>query len=354
MTATDSPLRLARDIWPGLLATLVIAAAAASLADHYSAPVMLFALLLGMAMNFLSEVESCKAGISFAGRTMLRLGVALLGFRITLWEIAALGWQPVALVIGIVTLTILVSVWTARAMGFKAEFGLLTGGATAICGASAAMAVSAALPPDERKERLTGFTIIGVSTLSTVAMILYPIISRLFGFGDHQAGVFIGATVHDVAQVIGAGYAVSPEAGDTATVVKLMRVAMLLPVIVAIGLWARSRGWHGEGGAEPEVPSGVKDRWIGREIKAPPLLPWFVTAFAALVVVNSLVPIPDMVRDAGSTGSRWCLVAAIAALGIRTHFSEIVEIGWKPVVLMILETLLIAALGLAAIAAGWI
>ncbi|WP_332699834.1 putative sulfate exporter family transporter, partial [Halalkalibacter lacteus] len=87
------------------------------------------------------------------------------------------------------------------------EFGLLSGGATAICGASAAMAISAALPPDDRKERLTGFTIIGVSTLSTVAMVLYPIVSQLFGFGDHQAGLFIGATVHDVAQVVGAGYA---------------------------------------------------------------------------------------------------------------------------------------------------
>jgi uncharacterized integral membrane protein (TIGR00698 family) len=322
-------------IGPGLLASLVIAAAAAFLADHYSGPVMLFALLLGMAMNFLSDVDRCKPGISFASRTILRLGVALLGFRITLGEIAELGWQPVALVVAVVTLTILISVGVARAMGFKTEFGLLTGGATAICGASAAMAISAALPPDDRKERLTGFTIIGVSTLSTVAMILYPIVSHFFRFDDHQAGVFIGATVHDVAQVVGAGYAISPEAGDTATVVKLMRVAMLLPAIVAIGLWARSHGGHGEG-------------------KAPPLLPWFVTAFAALVVVNSLVPIPDMVRDAGSTASRWCLVAAIAALGIKTHFSEIVEIGWKPVALMILETLLIAGLGLAAILAGWL
>jgi uncharacterized integral membrane protein (TIGR00698 family) len=322
-------------IGPGLLASLVIAAAAAFLADHYAGPVMLFALLLGMAMNFLSDVDRCKPGVTFASRTILRLGVALLGFRITLWEIEALGWQPVALVIAVVTLTIIVSVWVARAMGFKTEFGLLTGGATAICGASAAMAISAALPPDDRKERLTGFTIIGVSTLSTIAMILYPVVSQLFRFDDHQAGVFLGATVHDVAQVVGAGYAISPEAGDTATVVKLMRVAMLLPVIVAIGLWARSHGGHGEG-------------------KAPPLLPWFVTAFAALVVVNSLVPIPEFVRDAGNTASRWCLVAAIAALGVKTHFREIIDIGWKPVVLMILETLFIAALALLAIWGGWI
>jgi len=311
----------------------VIAAAAAFLADHYSGPVMLFALLLGMAMNFLSEVGQCKAGISFASRTVLRLGVALLGFRITMWEVAALGWEPVALVIAVVTLTIFASIWAARAMGFKPEFGLLSGGATAICGASAAMALSAALPHDERKERATGFTIIGVSTLSTIAMILYPAISSFFGFDDHHAGIFIGATVHDVAQVVGAGYAISPEAGDTATVVKLMRVAMLLPVIIGVGLWVRSKGDHDR-----------HDR--------PPLLPWFVAAFAALVVINSLAPIPEVVREAGNTASRWCLVAAIAALGVKTHFREIIDIGWKPVALMVLETLFIASLGLLAIWAG--
>jgi uncharacterized integral membrane protein (TIGR00698 family) len=333
MTARALRLPAFGGVGPGLLASLIIAAAAAFLAEHYSGPVMLFALLLGMAMNFLSEVDRCKAGIGFASRTILRLGVALLGFRITVWEVAALGWQPVALVIAVVALTIFASIWAAKAMGFKPGFGLLSGGATAICGASAAMAISAALPAGERKERATGFTIIGVSTLSTVAMILYPAISSFFGFDDHHAGVFIGATVHDVAQVVGAGYAISPEAGDTATVVKLMRVAMLLPVIIAIGLWGRSKA--------------DLDRH-----EHPPLLPWFVAAFAALVVVNSLVPIPEFIREGGNTASRWCLVAAISALGVKTHFSEIVEIGWKPVVLMVLETAFIAALVLLVIWGG--
>jgi uncharacterized integral membrane protein (TIGR00698 family) len=322
-------------VGPGLLASLVIAAAAAFLADHYSGPVMLFALLLGMAMNFLSDVDCCKPGIKFGSSTVLRLGVALLGFRITLGEIADLGWHPAALVVSIVALTILASTWAARATGFKTEFGILSGGATAICGASAAMALSAALPSHALKERATGFTIIGVSTLSTVAMILYPAISNLLGLDDRHAGLFIGATIHDVAQVVGAGYAISPEAGDTATVIKLMRVAMLLPVIVAVGLWARRRDGHGE------------------EAR-PPLLPWFVTAFAALVLFNSLIPIPDFVREAGNTASRWCLIAAIAALGIKTHFSDIADIGWKPVLLMIVETIFIAGLALAAILAGWI
>ena len=319
---------------PGLLASLVIAAAATFLADHYSGPVMLFALLLGMAMNFLSEVDRCKAGIAFASRTVLRMGVALLGFRITLGEIAALGWEPVALVVCVVTLTILASIIAARSMGFDPKFGLLSGGATAICGASAAMAISATLPHHPIKERATLFTIIGVSTLSTIAMILYPAITRLMGLDDLHSGILIGATIHDVAQVVGAGYAISPEAGDTATVVKLMRVAMLLPVIVATGLFLRAKA-PGEG-------------------TKPPVLPWFLAVFLMLVVFNSLLPVPAFVQEAGNTASRWCLVAAIAALGVKTRFKEIVAIGWKPVLLMILETLFIAALALTAVVAGWV
>jgi uncharacterized integral membrane protein (TIGR00698 family) len=333
--ATDDRWRLpfAAAVGPGLLASLVIAAAAAFLAEHYGGPVMLFALLLGMAMNFLSEVERCRPGIEFAARTILRLGVALLGFRITLMEIAALGWQPVALVIALVALTILGSIWMAKRMGYSGLFGLLTGGATAICGASAAAAISAALPADRDKERNTLFAIIGVSTLSTIVMVLYPIAIELIGLDDSRAGLFIGATVHDVAQVVGAGYAISPEAGDTATVVKLMRVAMLLPVIVATTLLLRSQSAPG---------------------KRPALLPWFLALFLALAAANSLLAVPPLLQEGGSTASRWCLVTAIAALGLKTRFREMAELGWKPVLLMVAETLLIAALAMVALMLGWI
>ena len=120
-------------------------------------------------------------------------------------------------------------------MGFTRSFGLLSGGATAICGASAAMAISAALPPHPLKERATLFTIVGVSTLSTVAMIAYPIIAAAVGLDGVHAGMFIGGTIHDVAQVVGAGYAISPEAGDAATLVKLMRVKAMLSLRRRLG-----------------------------------------------------------------------------------------------------------------------
>lgn len=327
---------------PGLVAALVIAAAANFLADHYGAPVMLFALLLGLAMNFLSDIPRCAPGISLASRPLLRIGIALLGCRITVEQMLSLGWPPVALVVGTMTITILGSMLVARWMGFNTLFGLLSGGATAICGASAAMALSAALPNHPLKERATLFTIIGVSSLSTLAMILYPTITRWAGLDDVQAGTFIGASVHDVAQVVGAGYAISPKAGDTATIVKLLRVAMLLPVILATGIFSRTRALAGDGADE------------GAPAERPPLLPWFVVGFLAVVTVNSLGLLPKPVATAGQDASRWALVTAIAAIGVKTKIRDLATVGLKPVVLMVMETLFLAALTLAVIAGGWL
>lgn len=329
MTSTTSTLRLpllarAQALFPGIVACAVIAAAAQFLGDHYKAPVLLFALLLGIAMNFLGSETRCAAGIAFTGRTVLRIGVALLGLRITFGDVASLGWQPVAGVVVSVALTILVSVAIARLLGFRTTFGVLSGGATAICGASAALALAAAMPPHPQREKATSFTVIGVSTLSTVAMVLYPMFAGWLGLDAQHAGIFLGGTIHDVAQVVGAGYSMSRETGDIATVVKLMRVAMLLPVITCVVLLMRT-------GASAEGPK-------------PPLLPWFAVAFAALVVVNSLGWIPRPVAAAGTSLSSWCLVAAIAAIGVKTQVRQLVAVGFKPVALMVGETALMAAI----------
>jgi len=188
--------------------------------------------------------------------------------------------------------------------------------------------------PHPGKDRATIFTVIGVSTLSTAAMVLYPMIVSALGFSGEHAGIFLGGTIHDVAQVVGAGYSLSVETGDVATLVKLMRVAMLLPVIIATTMVIRAKG-AGEG-------------------ERPPILPWFLAVFLGLAALNSFLPVPSVVQDAGGTASRWCLVTAIAALGIKTRFKDMLEIGWKPVVLMIIETLIIAAMALIAIGAGWV
>jgi uncharacterized integral membrane protein (TIGR00698 family) len=315
-----------RQMLPGMLASIGIAAAASFLAEHYGAPVMLFALLLGMALNFVAAQERYQPGIEFASRSVLRVGVALLGLRITLTQIVALGWQPVALVCISVAITIVVSMAAARALGFNTLFGLLTGGATAICGASAALALAASLPAHPGKERATLFTVIGVSALSTLAMIGYPMVVRALDLPAEAAGVFLGATIHDVAQVVGAGYGVSRETGDTATVVKLMRVAMLLPVILCAALITRSH--RAENGCRP------------------PVLPWFAVAFVALVALNSTGWVGLSLQQTGSELSRWCLVTAIAAIGMKTELKQLATVGVRPIALMLGETVFLALIAL--------
>jgi uncharacterized integral membrane protein (TIGR00698 family) len=317
-----------RERFPGVLACVVVGAAATFLSEHYSAPVMLFALLLGMAMNFLSAEGPCKAGIEFTARELLRVGVALLGLRITIGQVAALGWQPIVLVVLSVVLTIGVSMVVARLMGFHTLFGLLSGGAVAICGASAALALAAALPNHPLKERATLFTVVGVSALSTLAMIGYPMLTQTLGLDARHAGVFLGATIHDVAQVVGAGYSLSRETGDIATFVKLLRVAMLVPVIAFAVLFTRPRG------GDPTAARGPR----------PPLLPWFAVAFALLVALNSTGWLPAVLTNAGSDVSRWCLVASIAGIGMKTALKDLVTVGMKPVALMVGETAFLALL----------
>ncbi|MBF8802019.1 YeiH family protein [Pseudomonas asiatica] len=317
-----------RTLAPGVVVSLIVGAAASFLSEHYAAPVMLFALLLGMALNFLAVDGPCKAGIEFTARTVLRLGVALLGMRITLDQIASLGWKPVALVVTLVVVTILVSVVVAKALGFSRLFGMLTGGATAICGASAALALAAALPQHPRKEHATLFTVIGVSALSTLAMILYPMIAQWLHLSPAQAGVFLGATIHDVAQVVGAGYSMSTETGDIATVVKLMRVAMLLPVIVCAAMITRRQGLEAGG-------------------QRPPLLPWFAVGFLLLACVNSTGWVPAAVQGGINDLSRGCLVVAISALGMKTQLKALASVGVKPIALMVGESVFLVLLVLA-------
>jgi len=321
------PLPALTRLAPGLIAAAVTATAATFLSEHYGAPVMLFALLLGMAMNFLASDGPCAPGIEFAARTMLRFAVALLGLRITAGQVAALGWAPVLGVIFSVGLTIAVSMLAARLMGFQSLFGLLSGGATAICGASAALALAAALPAHPQKDKATLFTVVLVSALSTSAMVAYPMLARALGLTPHQAGLFIGGTIHDVAQVVGAGYSLSKETGDVATLVKMMRVAMLLPVILFATLLTRSR--HAPG------------------TKRPPLLPGFAVAFIALVALNSSGWLPPAVGALGNTASRLCLVVAIAAIGMKTQLKDVASVGIKPVVLMLGETAFLAVLVIA-------
>jgi uncharacterized integral membrane protein (TIGR00698 family) len=312
----------ARSLWPGLALPLLIMLAATFLSEHYGGPQLLYALLFGLAFHFLYQDARCRPGIEFCARTLLRIGVALLGARITLAQIGQLGIGPLATAVLAIASAIALGAWLARRLGLSTDFGLLCGAAVSICGASAALAVAAVMPKTQDNERHTLLTVVGVTGLSTLAMVSYPLLARLLRLDDAGAGIFLGGTIHDVAQVVGAGLMMSHETGDVAVIVKLFRVTLLVPVVAVLAWYWRRRS-SGTGDAGPRTP----------------LLPFFLVGFMALVLANSLGVVTPRINEALGQVSRVCLVVAIAALGIKTSFEELVKLGWRPMALMVAETL---------------
>lgn len=310
--------------YSGLALAVTIALCAGFLSEHYGAPVMLFALLVGMAFNFLADHPKCAGGITFASKSLLRIGVALLGFRLSLSDVTAQGWEPVAVIIGLVALTLVSGALLAPLFKRKIAFGILTGGATAICGASAALAISAVMPKRDNLERDTLFTVVAVTTLSTVAMVLYPLLFSVLGFNDEQAGFLIGATIHDVAQVVGAGFSISDEAGNVATLTKLQRVLLLPVVILAILLATRKSDGQGVG------------------------IPLFVIAFIVFMLINSTGILPPAIVSFFVEASRWMLITAIAALGVKTSLGAMVNLGGNHIALVVAQTIFLLVAAIAA------
>ena len=319
MTRTTDTLR---DAMPGLLLSATIALAVRFVSDRLGGPAMLYALLFGMAFNFLTEDERFARGIRFASRNILRFGVALLGLRITTDEVMELGWPVVALIVASVVATILIGGLVGRAFGLKGDQSILSAGAVAICGASAALAIASVLPSHKDSERNTILTVAGVTALSTVAMVFYPVFVTYLQYDNATAGIFIGATIHDVAQVVGAGYMISDQTGEISTLVKLIRVACLVPVVITISLIMHRR----------------RSSKSGNE----PLLPWFLVAFVALVIVNSLGWVPTQAHEFLTPVSSWSLLTAVAALGVKTSLKALADVGPAPVGVMVIQTVFLA------------
>ncbi len=312
-----------RVLAPGVLVCGVIALASTFLSEHYGGPQLLYALLIGLAFHFIHGNPQAKPGIEFCGRTVLRVGVALLGVRITLNQVSHLGMEVAVVILLALVLTIVMGVWWAKLLGRTREEGILSGGSVAICGASAALAISAVLPQTKANERFTLLAVVAVTVLSTVAMVLYPLLIQALGMAAGPAGVFLGGTIHDVAQVVAAGMMLGPEAGDTATVVKLFRVMLLMPVVMVVSLLYRR-----------QQPSE------GKELNMP-LVPGFLLAFVVMMLLASSGLVPAVVVRGATDASRVCLVLAIAAAGIKTSIEELLQLGWRPLMLFVSETLFI-------------
>lgn len=336
-TPTPTPLSKripSLGLLPGIALSGVIALAATFVSTLHGGPQLLYALFFGVAFHFLSQDAKTKPGIEFCARGVLRLGVGLLGARITATQIAGLGLSTALIVIAAVVTTILCGSLLGRRLGMTRPQGVLSGGAVAICGASAALAISAVLPRDKNSDRFTLMVVVTVTVLSTVAMVVYPLIARLLNLPPDMAGLFIGGSIHDVAQVVGAGYTIDQATGDYATIVKLFRVSMLAVVVVVVSaIFKQQRE------AATEQSSGKK----------PPLVPWFLWVFVALVCINSLGWVPSTLQLQLTDLSKHCLVLAIAALGMKTSFTQLAQAGWRPFVLLLVETVWMAAFVLLAI-----
>ncbi len=302
-------------MFPGLAICAVASATAAWLSEHYGFPIILLGLLVGLSLNFVALDPRTQRGLDFASRTFLRWGIVILGFQVTFAQIGALGPEPFGALLIVMAAAFGAAMLGARFSGQSSAAGILAGGATAICGASAALALYGVIGRERLSQAQFALTLVGVSLASALAMTLYPMLAGALGLHDGQAGFLIGASIHDVAQAIGGGYAFSDAAGSYATIVKLARVAMLAPVVAAVSLCLGSS----EGSAQSPF-------W--RRLA----LPWFIVAFLGAVTLNSVIAVPAAIGSSALTASKAMLLLAVTATAMRSRLDLLLEMGWRAMV----------------------
>ena len=316
-----------RALLPGLIVVGLATLAAAYISELYGAPLTLMALLVGLALNFLHSDQRLKAGLTFASGTLLRLSIVLVGAQVTTAQLAMLGPSSALVILLIVIITIASGALAGRWLGLGSAFGTLAGGAVAICGASAALALSTVLGERRINGSQLALVLVGISGVSSLAMVLYPILAHHLGLSDPSAGFLLGASIHDVAQTLGAGYSFSPEAGEVAAIVKMGRVALLAPALIMVAL------------AFPERGSGTRRSFLP---------PWFVIGFFAVAAASAAGIVPREAGDAAGSISRWLLAAAVTATGIRSPMNNLLHSGARPFVVIVAATLTALAASLAA------
>jgi uncharacterized integral membrane protein (TIGR00698 family) len=321
---------------PGLAISAIAGAAAAWLAQNYGVPVILAGLLIGLAVNFAAADPRTHDGLDAVSRHGLRAGIVLLGFQVTAMQVAAMGIVPFAGLALVMGAAIIAALAAARATAQTPAIGLLGGGATAICGASAALALYGVIGRERVDQAQFTLTLVILAAASAIALIAYPPLTQMLGFTDAQAGFLVGASIHDVAQAIGAGFAVSDSAGAQATVVKLTRVALLAPLVTLAALWIAR--------AEP-LPAGVGKSKV-------PVMPGFILAFLALVALNSLIAVPAALAGHALTASKTLLLLAVTATAMRTRTDLLLGLGWRAVMPVLAAT--IASLVTALAFARWV
>lgn len=288
------------------------------------------AMLLGLAAGNLApgNVHRLAAsGIQLCKQPVLRLGVALYGFRLTVQQVQALGAQAFVTDALLILSTFSLAVWLGtRVLGMERGTAVLIGAGHAICGAAAILASAGVV---KARNDQVAIAIACVVLFGTLGMLIYPwlftLMPNLFG-GSQGFGIFTGATLHEVAQVVAAGQAMDPQAAEAAVVAKLIRVLLLAPFLLGLGLWL----------------SRMKE---GEHNKASVKVPLFVLGFIVCMLINSWLPLDQTLRHALVSFDDLLLAAAMAALGFSTRLIDLRRAGLKPLILAFALTLQLMVVG---------
>ncbi|MDO6824248.1 YeiH family protein [Marinobacter sp. 1_MG-2023] len=314
-------------MWKGLGVCALLTAGGFALADipviqQSGISPLVFALLLAMLagnMPWARKAGGLEQGLKFATRWLLRGGIVLFGFSITLGQILALGPGVVALdVIVMSTILVLGYQLGTRVFRLDAETALLTSAGSAICGAAAILATEATI---RSKPAATSMAVATVVLFGSLAMLVYPALYSVLGWDQSLYGVYIGATVHEVAQVVAAGDAIGADALANAVIVKLVRVMLLVPFLLIVGQWWLKR-------VKTEQPQYASGQGL--------TIPWFAFGFGAMVIVNSTIALPAMAHDTLVLGGQVALAMAMAALGYETRIDKLRSLGFKPFLLALI------------------
>jgi uncharacterized integral membrane protein (TIGR00698 family) len=309
---------------PGLALCGALAVLANTMASLVGTGVV-WALLIGVAIATVWPPHpTFIPGIDATAKHVLRLGVALLGTQISADTLHVLDPATIMAIVGLVMMILLTGWVLAPMLGLDQELALITASSVAICGASAAVAFGLVLAPARTRERDVACTVGAVSMLSMLAMLVYPLLARVLGFDPTAAGIFLGATIQEVPHAVAAGYAMGDVSGTIATITKLLRVALLGPALMLV--------------------MGARSGSTGRAAVSMLRPPLFLVVFVLLAALNASGLLPRLVEaDAGAL-SRFCIVAAMAAIGLKLHWRSLATYGWRPVLMLCLLSALLLAL----------
>jgi uncharacterized integral membrane protein (TIGR00698 family) len=316
---------------PGLLLSAAIAGAGFSLRQLPGLTLfspMILAILGGMVFhNVIGTPQRARAGVTFSVRRVLRLAIILLGLQLTATQIAEVGARGLAVIALTLTSTFLVTTWIGRLLGVDRKLTELIAAGTSICGASAVIATNTVT---RARDEDVAYAVACVTVFGSIAMFSYPWIAGQLALDAHAYGLWSGASIHEIAQVIAAAFQGGKAAGDFGTIAKLARVTMLAPVVITLGLLAARRARH--------------DGHSHTAAQAP--VPWFILGFIALVGINSVITIPTDIRVDIVSVTTFLLSVALGAMGLETDFAKLKAKGLRPLMLGLLSFLFVASFSL--------